>query len=360
MDGAVTAVEFGGRRFHCPHADLIPRHTGEERGRLDENGGFVYPVLLYRDTTLGLDDCVLDGHGRLGSAARTGAAVEFKHLGDMTTEEARTLAEHLEDDRRHETQDVVRARRERRIKRVVELRAEGKSIRAIAGEMGVSTTQVVRDISDSGVTGVTPESVTGKDGKEYPASKPKVEPPDVDEWDSWESEEDDSLPESATAFDVPAEESEAAEQDGEEPPPPDETLPQPSHDASRPHRTNWLVPGGRPADPDHPFCDVLKKFTGLSAALTRALRGEHGKHLVEALVEVGTHPHRVPLVAFTSDVIDGLEVRRGTVRFVGLYALRCLVNDVGNWKRDRKPGQALRKFKDYAGEAEQVAGEGEE
>ena len=359
MDGAVTAVEFGGRRFYCPHADLVPRHTGDERERLDENGGFVYPVLLYRDTTLGLDDCVLDGHGRLGSASRTGAAVEFKHLGDMTTEEARTLAEHLEDDRRHETQDVVRARRERRVRRVAELRAAGMSTRAIAAEVGVSQPQVIADIreaTDKGLS-VEPERVTGLDGKSRPASKPKVDPPDVDEWDSWEPEEGESLPESATEFDAPAEE---AEQDGEAPPPQDETPPQPSHDASRPHRTNWLVPGGKPVDPDHPFCDVLKKFTALSAALTRVLRGEHGKHLVDALVEVGTHPHRVPLVAFTSDVIDGLEVRRGTVRFVGLYALRCLVNDVGNWKRDRKPGQALAAFKRHATEAEQVVGEGEE
>ena len=155
-------------------------------------------------------------------------------------------------------------------------------------------------------------------------------------------------------------EEEEAEQDGEAPPPQDETPPQPSHDASRPVRPAWMVPGGKAVDPDHPFCDVLKKFTALSAALTRVLRGEHGRHLVDALVEVGTHPHRVPLVAFTSDVIDGLEVRRGTVRFVGLYALRCLVNDVGNWKRDRKPGQALAAFKRHATEAEQVVGEGEE
>jgi hypothetical protein len=201
----VTAIEFRGKRYHCPHADLIPRHTAEERDRLDDNGAFAYPVLLYRDADLDLDDCVLDGHGRLGSASRTGADVEFKHLGEMTTEEARALAEHIEDDRRHETAEAIRQRRQKRIRRVTELRAEGKSLRAIAEEVGVSHEQVRLDIEESGVNpltgedenagvnpltpedesppvkGLTPETVTGRDGKTYPATRPEPELEEPDE-----------------------------------------------------------------------------------------------------------------------------------------------------------------------------------
>ena len=356
MDGAVTAVEFGGRRLHCPHADLIPRHTGEERGRLDENGGFAYPVLLYRDTTLGLDDCVLDGHGRLGSAARTGAAVEFKHLGDMTTEEARTLAEHLEDDRRHETLDVVRARRERRVKRVAELRAAGMSTRAIAAEVGVSQPQVLRDLREATDTGVSvePERVTGLDGKSRPASKPKVDPPDVDEWDSWETEEGESLSESATEFDAPAEE---AEQDGEAPPPQDETLPQPSHDASRPAKPDWMKPGNN-LDKDHPYYDLLVKFSTLSAAVTAAIRNPEDRRLYEALKQLSLVHRKTLMVDHKSIRVEGDEVKGGGFRFVGLGPLRAVIRLAGTRVKALTFDQVAKEF-DRANESD-ARGEGEE
>ena len=51
-------------------------------------------------------------------------------------------------------------------------RQEGWTLRAIAEEEGVSSRQVRRDLS--GVTSVTPDTpeyVTGRDGKTYPASK---------------------------------------------------------------------------------------------------------------------------------------------------------------------------------------------
>ncbi len=55
---------------------------------------------------------------------------------------------------------------------VAALRAQGHSLRAIAGAVGVTEMTVRRDIS--GATDVAPETVTGKDGKRYKARRTVV------------------------------------------------------------------------------------------------------------------------------------------------------------------------------------------
>ncbi len=56
-------------------------------------------------------------------------------------------------------------------------REQGHSLRAIAGAVGVTQTQVARDLA--GVTEVTPEQSRGLDGKSYPARKAPPVPPVV-------------------------------------------------------------------------------------------------------------------------------------------------------------------------------------
>jgi hypothetical protein len=61
-------------------------------------------------------------------------------------------------------------------------RENGDSIRTLAEKEGISKSQVERILAE-GVAGVprgTPETVKGKDGKEYPASKPKTFTPEPD------------------------------------------------------------------------------------------------------------------------------------------------------------------------------------
>jgi IS30 family transposase len=60
-------------------------------------------------------------------------------------------------------------------------RAEGKSTRQIAEELGTTAMTVSRDLN-RGVTGVTPEperpaTITGKDKKQYAAKRPQPKPP---------------------------------------------------------------------------------------------------------------------------------------------------------------------------------------
>lgn len=82
--------------------------------------------------------------------------------------------------RKHFSQDYMERKRHLRIERVARMRAEGKSTRVIAEEEGVSKSQVERDLKASGVPGgdTCPPNgtVTGKDGKEYSATKPEPTP----------------------------------------------------------------------------------------------------------------------------------------------------------------------------------------
>ncbi len=59
--------------------------------------------------------------------------------------------------------------REQRRDVVARLRQQGWSLRRIAGRLGISHMQASRDAE--GVTNVTPATVTGSDGKEYPAAR---------------------------------------------------------------------------------------------------------------------------------------------------------------------------------------------
>lgn len=108
---------------------------------------------------------------------------------NMTNEQ---LVEQANDARRHESAEQEAKRMAKRKERVVQGRAENKSIRQIAKEEGVSVGTVHRDIQEaSGVQRGTPEpsetqgkphidppkqpKTVGQDGKTYPAAKPVSE-----------------------------------------------------------------------------------------------------------------------------------------------------------------------------------------
>lgn len=82
------------------------------------------------------------------------------------------LLENVQENRRHETQEIALARAVARRERVAKARQEGQSIRTIAESEGVSVGQVQRDLEKAPPT-VSPDTVTGKDGRQQPAEKPK-------------------------------------------------------------------------------------------------------------------------------------------------------------------------------------------
>lgn len=107
---------------------------------------------------------LLDGHHRRRIAAEEQVECSEIAVPVRDEDEAMAIAVTLNRDRRH--LDPAQRREV-----VADLRADGHSLRAIAGAIGVSAKTVHQDLA--GVTSVTPE-VHGRDGKTYPPRRPPV------------------------------------------------------------------------------------------------------------------------------------------------------------------------------------------
>lgn len=168
--GVMKTIKHQGKTYRLPFADLFRPLNESERSRLEESiekHGVRHPVIVYAG------NLVIDGGNRLEIGAEFDLDVPIVDVGDYGAEAARELAITLNRDRRHLTPDEQQAARAERIERVAEKRAEGKSLRAIAEEEGVSAPQILADIKEAGVKGLTPEpdKVVGKDGKRQSSKK---------------------------------------------------------------------------------------------------------------------------------------------------------------------------------------------
>ena len=169
--------------YAMPFADLFRELTPAEKMELTESvraNGVMTAVSVYTSPKHG--PSLIDGANRWAISGELGVPCPVNDLGEMNDAQARDLAEQLNHCRRHlspqDWRDMA-AKRAERIKRVAEKRQGGKSIRDIAGEEGVDSKTIQKDLKKaSGVDGSTPEAfeVKGKDGKTYPATKPKPKP----------------------------------------------------------------------------------------------------------------------------------------------------------------------------------------
>jgi hypothetical protein len=150
--------------FH-PLANAYPMMTGWEYEQLKRDlceNGQRNRIALYQGM-------ILDGRNRYMALTALGIEPEFKEVFFEAEDAARAFVASMNDRRRHESNDVVRARTEQRRETVAKLRADGMSTRAIAEQVGVSKSQVDRDLSTVPPGTVQPETITGKDGKGRPA-----------------------------------------------------------------------------------------------------------------------------------------------------------------------------------------------
>lgn len=140
--------------------------------------GVQNPVLVESYSNNG----IIDGINRVRAYARLEAeGADLSGLpvsmieAVMSPEKIEELAISLNIDRRHLSKAEVKEARERRVQRVAELRAEGKSLRAIAEEVGVNEKQVRKDLASTADQSA-PETVQGRDGRTYPARREKPAP----------------------------------------------------------------------------------------------------------------------------------------------------------------------------------------
>lgn len=123
-----------------------------------------YGVVNRRKITLH-EDKVLDGWQLYRACLEAGVKPEFQHLPKGVTPEQ--FVQIVNDNRRHETQEMAEKRVQERRLRVLEARAAGKSTRAIAEDEKVGETTVRRDLEEAGAPGGAPDEVKGRDGKTY-------------------------------------------------------------------------------------------------------------------------------------------------------------------------------------------------
>jgi ParB-like chromosome segregation protein Spo0J len=109
---------------------------------------------------------LLDGLHRSRLADEIGVRYRVDVIAVTDEDQAREIARTLNADRRHLTP-------EQRREIVAALREQGHSLRAIAGAVGSSKSQVERDLSTV-PDGTVPERTVGLDGKSRPAKRPTV------------------------------------------------------------------------------------------------------------------------------------------------------------------------------------------
>lgn len=331
----MKTVNINGVRHACPFAATFRDLTADERAGLLESGrqiGFYHPTITYDSPTHG--PAVADGVNRAELADEHGIPLPVQHLGAVSDEDAERIAKRVNADRRHLTADEQRAARAARIERVAESRAGGKSLRAIAAEEGVSKSQVVADLESAGVQGCTPETILGRDGKEYPAATP----PSVEQISSAHQ----VTPEPAGTDDAPPDYSTA--EPGYESGP--ETGPEPSAEDDDDEQSPPAVSGAPPAGlnpTDHtrgpakprkeypePVAGLLKDFTALATKLGKFVNSPEGEkftHYVGQLVKSGTIA-QPGWIRHRDAFVNGRKYKRSWTGFAGVrYLLKLAAQD---------------------------------
>ena len=172
--GTLKTLTINGTTYACPFAASYDPHSPAELRTLDESiarRGVRDKVGTYDSPVHG--PSIYDGVTRATLALKHDKPVPVEHEGELTDEQAEQLLDEAHLGRRNLTPKKQEERRKARVERVAEKRSEGKSIRTIAEEEGVSKSQVERDLSTVPGGTVEPKKVKGKDGKTRPATKKK-------------------------------------------------------------------------------------------------------------------------------------------------------------------------------------------
>lgn len=152
MSDQIRKIRLGKRVFTCPYADVIRPMTAIERK------GMVESIKQYgiKDAIIvDQSDNVLDGMNRLTIAAEMAmnpASVPIQVMEVPSPEDARAFVLSKNRDRRHLTQEELKALREDRRKEVSKLAAEGMSQREIAKEVGASQATIGNDLASTGAS----------------------------------------------------------------------------------------------------------------------------------------------------------------------------------------------------------------
>lgn len=178
----IATLRFDGKTFKFPFAGLFRRHTPQERSALAASireHKVLGRVVTYDSTTHG-KRCVIDGQTRLEIAGQIGlVTVPVHHRGELSDERAGREATALNLARRHLSPEEQEAYRLGRNRDIVADRLDGDSLGVIAERHGLSRESVRKILEEAGVNHLTPERVTGADGKSYSSAGTRTVDPRV-------------------------------------------------------------------------------------------------------------------------------------------------------------------------------------
>lgn len=167
--------EFERHPLSAKYGDLVGQQWLDFVDNIKETGNFGRRIVVYKGM-------ILDGWQFYRACKLLGMIPEFADVTDEVDDDgAAALVEAMNDHRRHETAEQMQRRACDRRDRVAQMRKEGKSIRVIAEEEGVSPRTIQTDLESSTVQGDTVEppdgKTTGKDGKKRSTTRKKAADP---------------------------------------------------------------------------------------------------------------------------------------------------------------------------------------
>lgn len=175
-----STLQVGTRIYTVWYPELTRSLTNAEYKSLKtsiEKRGIKMPVVVDEN------NYIIDGIHRLSIAEELRLdpdAIPHEIVAGLTEEQKHDLAVSLNADRRHLDIEDLKLLRAQRIERVVQGRKEGKSLRTLASEEGISKTQIKYDLEEAqklhtpGVQGCTPglDNGTGQPELHTPGETP--------------------------------------------------------------------------------------------------------------------------------------------------------------------------------------------
>jgi hypothetical protein len=176
----LESIQLGDTIFYLLYSRIVPAFTDNEKRDLYKDiaeKGVLVSIIIDEHYV------VLDGEHRLRGASMAGLKqIPIQVRPGLTEEEKWKLAQDLNLHRRHLTpaqiQQIIQENREKLPQMALQLRQEGKSLRQIGEDLGVSHQQAKKLIQEEAVNDVTvelPEIIVGKDGRQHLAKKPFIQ-----------------------------------------------------------------------------------------------------------------------------------------------------------------------------------------
>lgn len=186
-------------RWH-PHAETYPLMEGKEReafvASIKASNGNTEPVLYHIPDPATGEREYLDGRNRVSACEELGILFKDREVWPAELNRFPSIEEFI-DARNLERRQLLdagsrRARKSERVPRVHAMRAAGATYQAIANEEGVSLATVKADLETSSSGEELPETppsdtITGADGKTYPAKRGKKNGQELFDWKAFDS-----------------------------------------------------------------------------------------------------------------------------------------------------------------------------